>query len=179
MRGDGNGAGQARRSAEWLFLIQQFSVNLGVAFVLTMVATVLVFHGRALVPLWGMGNLASDLIPSTLLPTIGASLAISKAVRSATSQGLIKPAATRLYRLLPGHDALAGLALGLILLAALGSVFIAVVSLVYGRQPIPYGEMLTGKLIFALILCLANTPIIVWRAKERAFQDPDLAQAAL
>jgi hypothetical protein len=172
-QGGGNDAGHPRRSAQWLFLTQQFAANLGVAFVLTIVATILVYHGRPLVPLWGMGNLASDLIPSTLLPTIGASLAISRAVRSAVGQGLIKPAAPGIYRLLPGQDALAGVAIGLILLVALGTAFIGAVSFVYGRQPIPYGDVTTCKLLYALILCLANTPIIVSRAKERAFPDPD------
>ena len=150
-----------------LFLTKQFAINFGVAIVLTIVITALVFHGRAVVPLWGVGNLAFDLIPSTLLPTIGATIAITGATTTAIGDGLFKPARTGILGLLPKANAIAGTVIGLILLAVLGPVFVGAVSHAYGQQPIPYTDVVICKLIYALILCLANTPIIVWRATLR------------
>ncbi len=156
-----------------MFLAQQFAVNLLVAVVLTIAATTLVFHGRTAVPLWGIGNLAVDLIPSTLLPTIGATIAMTKAAVSALRRGLIKPASTTIYDILPKRDALAGLVIGIGLLVVLGSGFIGVVTFVYDRQPIPYADIVICKLIYALFLCVANTPMIIRRARERRRFDHD------
>lgn|GEM_PF-6592541 len=150
------------------FLARQFAANLGVAVVLTLVITALVFHGRTVVPLWGAGNLAFDLIPSTLLPTVGAAIAITRATALAVGQSPIKPGQTGLFVMLPLQDALAGLVIGLILLALLGPGFVGAVSYAYDQQPIPYASVVVCKLIYALVLCLANTPLIVWRAKQRS-----------
>ncbi len=158
----------ARRLSANQFLAQQFAVNFVVAVVLTLAATVLVFHGRSAVPLWGSGNLAFDLIPSTLLPTIGATMAITKAAGMAIRQGLIQPVSTRIYDILPRHDALAGLVIGLGLLAVLGSIFIGAISYAYDQQPVPYTSIFICKLIYAFCVCIANTPIITGRARARA-----------
>jgi hypothetical protein len=158
----------ARRLLETLFLAKQFAVNLGVAIVLTIAATALIFYGRSSVPLWGMGNLALDLIPSTLLPTVGATIAITKATASAIGEGLIKPTRKNILGLLPKKDWFAGLVIGLVLLAPLGLGFIGAARYTYDWQPVPYAAVMIFKLIYALILCLANTPLIVWRAKHRS-----------
>jgi hypothetical protein len=162
-------ASDRRRFSETRFLAQQFAANFLVAVVLTIAVTALVFHGRNAVPLWGIGNLAIDLIPSTLLPTIGATLAITKAAGTAIREGLVRPGSTRIYGLLPRQNALAGLVIGLCLLAMLGPAFIAATTYVYDGQPIPYADIVIAKLIYALCLCLANTSIIICRAQERSF----------
>jgi hypothetical protein len=159
-------ADETVRWSEIRFLAQQFGMNLLVAVVMTFVVTALLFGGRDTVPLWGMGNLAFDLIPSTLLPTFGATMAVTKVTASAVRRGVIRPGGHALYGWLPRTDALAGLAFGLGLLAVLGTGFVGITSLVFGQQPVPFSVLLIWKLIYALILCLVNTPMIVGRAKQ-------------
>jgi hypothetical protein len=145
-----------------------------VSVALTIVTTLVIFHGRAMVPLWGIGNVAFDLIPATLLPCIGGTIAISKATVAAVRQGLIKSARGTIYtRLLPRGDALAGVAIGVGLLAVLGLGFIGVINYRYDGQQIPFSAILTGKLIYGLVLSITNTPIIIGRAKERSWRRPD------
>jgi hypothetical protein len=152
------------------FLARQFAINLLVCVVMTIVMTTLIFHGRDAVPLWGVGNLAFDLIPSTVLPTLAATLAISKVTRLALAQGALRPVRGRLHAWLPQGDALAGLVLGCALLAVLGAGFLATLSFGYDRQPVAFAAIIVAKLVYAVVLCLANTPIIVARARARSWR---------
>jgi hypothetical protein len=165
-------AGQDRaHRPEHIFLAQQGAINLLVAIVMALVSTVLVFHGHPAVPLWGMGNLAFDLIPATLLPSIGGTLGITKATAMAIDRGRIAPTAGLAGRMLPHNNFLAGLVIGLGCLIVLGAVFIAAMLLRYAGQPVPYVDVFIVKLIYALVLVCANTPIIVARARSRARAD--------
>jgi len=152
------------------FLARQFAINLLVCVVMTIVMTTLIFHGRASAPLWGMGNLAFDLVPSTVLPTLAATLAISKVTRAAIAHGAISAAPVRGHAWLPQNDLLAGLVLGGALLAVLGTGFLGALAIAYDRQPVPLAAIFVAKLVYALILCLANTPVIFARAKARSWQ---------
>jgi hypothetical protein len=154
--------------AEKIFLVQQGAVNLLVAIVMAVVSTVLVFRGHPAVPLWGMGNLAFDLVPATLLPSIGGTLAITKATAMAISRGRIAPASFMSLRMLPHNDILAGSIIGLGCLAVLGSGFIVAVAVCYAGQPVRYADIFIVKLIYAGVLVCANTPIIVARARTRS-----------
>jgi hypothetical protein len=116
-----------------------------------------------------MGNLAFDLIPATLLPTIGGTLGITKATAMAIDRGRIAPA--RFPPLLPHSDFLAGVLIGLGCLVVLGGLFIGAMLLRYAGQPVPYADVFIIKLIYAVLLVCANTPIIVARARSRARAD--------
>jgi hypothetical protein len=165
MAGIARKMGETTRRADAAFLVRQFAINLLVAVVMTVVVTLLLFRGRAAVPLWGLGNVAFDLIPSTLLPTLGATLAMTKATVAAIARGSISGDAKTAYGWLPANDALAGLAIGAGLLAVLGSAFLGMVMFAFAGQDVPTSSLLICKLVYALILCLVNTPIIVARAK--------------
>ncbi len=171
IRQDSSQRGGSWRRAEKIFLLQQGAVNLLVAVIMVLVSTVLVFHGRPAVPLWGMGNLACDLIPATLLPSIGGTLGITKATAMAIRLGRIAPARFTPLRLLPHNDVLAGMVIGLGCLVVLGGLFIGAMLLRYAGQPVPYADVFIVKLIYAVLLVCANTPIIVARARSRARAD--------
>ncbi len=151
--------------SDGVFLAQQFGINLLFSGVMTLVMTAVIFHGRVAVPVWGMGNLAFDVMPSTLFPCIAAAFAISKVTGSAIRQGVIQPISAGLFARLPKNDLLAGLLLSLCLLAVLGTGFVAALAYGYGNQPVAYSAIVIAKLGYALILTLASTPILVARAR--------------
>jgi hypothetical protein len=152
---------------ERLILAQQCGINLVVTIAMTMLLMVPVFRGRASVPLWGNGILVLDLIPSIVMPCIGATFALTKAINAAAKQGLVGPAKSSFGAILPKNDLLAGLTLGLCLVAILGPAFICAAVWLYGTQPLRLSDIIAYKLIFAVILTCANTPVIIARARAR------------
>jgi len=159
----GRGNEQAGRK-EHLFVALQFGINLLMTIGMTMLMAVLMFRGRATVPLWGAGNLAFDLVPSTVMPCIGATFAITRAIKAAATRGLIRPITGKSLENLPGHDVLAGLVLGLGLLVVLGPPLIGAEVWLYGPRPLGFSDIVAYKLIYAVILTCVNTPLIIVRA---------------
>jgi len=154
---------------ERLFLALQCGINLLVTIAMTMLMMVLMFRGRAAVPLWGAGNLAFDLVPSTLMPCIGATFALTKAIKAAAMRGPIRPIRGNPVAILPKNDVLAGLVLGLGLLAILGPAFIGADVWLYGTRPVGYSDIVSYKLVFAVILACASTPVIIIRARASRY----------
>jgi len=154
---------------ERLFLALQCGINLLVTIAMTMLMMVLMFRGRAAVPLWGAGNLAFDLVPSTLMPCIGATFALTKAIKAAAMRGPIRPIRGNPVAILPKNDVLAGLVLGLGLLAILGPAFIGADVWLYGTRPVGYSDIVSYKLMFAVILACASTPVIIIRARASRY----------
>ncbi len=162
----------AAQVSQGVFVARQFCVNLVVSVIMTIVMTLLIFHGRDAVPLWGLGNLVFDLVPSTLLPTLAATMAISKVTGAAMRKGLIDPLPPTGWARLPRNDALAGLALGAGLLVVLGAGYVIALTLTCHDRPIAIPAVIGCKLVYAAILCLANTPVIVARARMQSGRGP-------
>ena len=154
---------------ERLFVAVQSGINLLMTIGMTMLMTVLMFRGRAAVPLWGTGNLAFDLVPSTLMPCIGATFALTKAIKAAAMRGPIRPIRGNPVAILPKNDVVAGLVLGLGLLAVLGPAFIGADVWLYGTRPVGYSDIVSYKLVFAVILACASTPVIIIRARASRY----------
>ena len=153
---------------EVVFLARQCAINLLVTIVMTMLMMLLVFRRGAAVPLWGNGVLVLDLIPSILMPCIGASFVMTRAIDAAAKRGLIRPATRNFATILPKNDLLAGLMLGLGLVAVLGPAFIFAATWLYGTRPLQFSDIVAYKLVFAVILACASTPVIIARAMAAA-----------
>jgi len=56
--------------------------------------------------------------------------------------------------------------LGLALLAVLGPAFIGADVWLYGARPVGFSDIISYKLMFAVILTGASTPLIILRARS-------------
>ena len=148
------------------FVLAQLAINIVICGTISAAMAWILFHDSPHPALWGIGNLAFDFIPGTVIPAFMTGLMVTSVTRKAIAAGRIQPAPCPVAGRLPPQPALRGLIAAAVSVAVISPIGLALLVAVWGPG-LTIGQIVLFKLAYGIALAIVITPPITVAALAR------------